>query len=81
MLGNINLFRDLDDESLELVERLILWRKYNKNDVVLNHREDSNRVYLISSGSVKATRFSYSGKEISYQTLGAGDFVLRERDS
>jgi CRP/FNR family transcriptional regulator, cyclic AMP receptor protein len=73
MLNNIKVFRDLDEESSKAVERYVIWRHYKKNDVVLNHKDDTNRVYLISSGSVKATRFSFSGKEIAYQTLAAGE--------
>ena len=73
MLKNIKVFNELTDADYIDIEDYVQWKSYIKNDLVLAHNDPTNNVFIIAIGSVKATRFSYSGKEISYQSLNCGE--------
>lgn len=72
-LRDIDLFQGLDDGGCEHVGGLIKWRQYPKGAEVVSHRSGGDDVYIIASGRVRATIFTYGGKEISYQELGPGE--------
>lgn len=71
-LGKIELFSSLNDQACGQVARLIKWKQYSKHAEVIACQGRSDEVYFIASGRVRVTIFSFSGKEISYQELGAG---------
>ena len=73
MINNINVFGALNDNEHEAIEPLIHWKAYHKDDVVFDLNDEEHKVYLLESGQVRATTFSFSGKEIAYQNLDAGD--------
>ena len=72
LLKNIELFKSLDDEALEQIAKLVNWRQFKKGTEVIPHQAESTDVFLIASGRVRITIYSFTGKEISYQELGAG---------
>ena len=72
-LRKIELFESLDDEGYDLVSSLVKWKQYRKGAEVIPYMSDTDDVYVIASGSVRVTIFSFSGKEISYQELEAGE--------
>lgn len=72
MIDNIELFRDLLQAEKEDIAKYVRWGEYKKNESVIGYQDSSTDVYLIGEGSVKATTFSYSGKEIAYERLDAG---------
>ena len=71
-LQQTELFECLDDEACGLVEKLVKWKKYKKGAEVIPYKGAGNDVYLIGSGRVRVTIYSFTGKEISYQDLGPG---------
>lgn len=72
VLQNIDVFADLDDSARDTIARRIKWKNYKKGVEVVSHQMQSDEVYFIASGKVRITIFTLSGKEISYQDLGAG---------
>jgi CRP/FNR family cyclic AMP-dependent transcriptional regulator len=72
-LQRIELFKCLDDEACGLVSKLVKWKKYKKGAEVIPYKGEDDDVYLIASGSVRVTIYSFTGKEISYQDLGPGE--------
>lgn len=72
-LRKIELLESLDDEGHDLVSSLVKWKQYQKGTEVIPYLSESDDVFFIASGSVRVTIFSFSGKEISYQELGAGE--------
>lgn len=68
----IELFASLDDEACNQIAKCIKWKHYKKDAEVVSHQAASDEVYFIAAGRVRATIFTLSGKEISYQELGAG---------
>ncbi len=72
-IKNIKLFNQIEGSDLLDIDARIAWNKYPENLSLLSHHEESDDVYFISYGCVKATTFSLSGKEIAYQTLESGE--------
>ena len=72
-LRNIEIFGGLDDDACSAIAQMIRWRNYGKGVEVVTFKDTSQDVYFIASGRLRATIFSYSGKEISYEELDAGD--------
>ena len=72
-LNEIKIFSDVDSKHLQNINQYISWQVYIKSKTILNYHEQSNDVYFIKSGSVRATTYSASGKEISYQDLSDGE--------
>ena len=69
----ISVFSDLkDSEIAEIVEKLTT-RGLLKNAALFANGELSNAVYFIVEGTLRATTYSQSGKEVSYQDLGPGE--------
>ena len=72
-LRNIGIFESLDDDDIAQLSKQVTWKHYRKGVEVFPYQQDSNEVYFIGSGRVRVTIYSISGKEISYQELGAGE--------
>ena len=73
VLLRTNLFKELSGSELEQVSKLVKWKSYRKGTEVIPHMGRDDDVYVIASGRVTVTIFSFDGKEISYQELGAGE--------
>ena len=72
-LKTIDVFSEMNIDDLHPILNHISWREYSKGEMVLRFHELSNEVYFIKKGDVRATTYSASGKEISYQDLAEGD--------
>jgi CRP-like cAMP-binding protein len=72
-LQRIELFKSLDDEAIRDIAGLVKWKKYRKGAEVIPYLAENDEIYLIASGLVRVTIFSFSGREISYQELGPGE--------
>ena len=73
LLENITIFSGICIEELKEINSKITWHVYPKSEIILNFHEQSNDVYFIQQGAVRATTYSLSGKEIAYQDLLEGD--------
>lgn len=73
LLKNIDLFTDLNDQQLKSVAQRLTVKQYAKNELILAKLDPSDEVFFISSGSVRVTSFSESGKEASYNEKLAGE--------
>lgn len=72
-LASIAAFRTLDESSLNDIAPLFATRTFKRNQTVITHNDTSTEVYFVLSGVLRATIFSPSGREISYQDLHAGE--------
>lgn len=70
---NIKVFASLSDEELIAVCAPIVWFKKPKNTILLAKGDTSRDVYFVATGEIRATNYSISGKEVSYQDLSAGE--------
>lgn len=73
VLAKTELFSQLDEQDRALVAKLVKWKQFPRGGEVIPYKDEGNDVYFIASGRVRVTNFSSSGKEVSYQELGAGE--------
>mmetsp|Transcript_87157 Transcript_87157/g.281498 ORF Transcript_87157/g.281498 Transcript_87157/m.281498 type:complete len:862 (-) Transcript_87157:131-2716(-) len=55
-LGEILLFKNLNDEQMDRVVRCLERQSYKKGDIVVRQGEDASHFYLIQSGSMKVSK-------------------------
>ena len=72
-LSEIALLRGLDETERLRLESRCHWRRYAAGETVLERGSDSREVLFIAQGSVNIVDFSFSGREVAYATLRAGD--------
>ena len=73
-IKNTPLFAEFSDEELIGLERVIIVKRFSKNEVVLLEEDSSNYMYVVYSGKVKAVQTSVDGKEHILAVRGKGDF-------
>ena len=73
-IKNTLLFAEFSDEELIGLERVIIVKRFSKNEVVLLEEDSSNYMYVVYSGKVKAVQTSVDGKEHILAVRGKGDF-------
>jgi CRP/FNR family transcriptional regulator len=72
-LARLPLFSDLDPEVSESIARLAILRHYDAGQVIYLEGEPAERLYILESGWVKATRMSPEGREQSISVLRPGE--------
>lgn len=73
-LENISLLADFSPEERRDLEKRCAWRHYGANEQIIDRDSDSGDIYFIVSGDVRIVNYSYSGREVSYDDIGAGGF-------
>ena len=74
-LAGIRLFRDLTAEERDVIARLCQGRRVAAGNELLHDGDETNDVYFIVGGKVRATIFAVSGKELAFRDLGPGELV------
>ena len=70
--AGVGIFAGLDfDRRLDIARRCSAG-VFDKRNVVLNAEDDSNDVYFIIEGRVRATIYSLSGKEVAFRDISTG---------
>lgn len=64
-LKNIYQFSKLDDESLKLLERIIVRKKYQKDNIVFYEGDLGDRITILSKGLLKVYKTDKKGNEIT----------------
>ncbi len=73
MLGTIKAFNSLSDKELNEISHSFHSKKIETNQIIISSGETSTDVYFIVSGLVRATMYTPSGREVSYQDIYPGD--------
>jgi len=68
------LFTDLNDDELAIISRLMVLRKFRKNNLIIFEDDVGNSLFVIKTGRVKISRIAADGSEAILAILGAGDF-------
>lgn len=71
-LACIEIFKSLSIDSLQEISSKCSCTTYTANQQIIKHQDCSNDVYFICSGAVRATIYSASGKEVTFEDLSAG---------
>lgn len=72
-LKTIKVFAELSLSERQNLAKLMAIRSYPTGRVLINQEDDSKDVFFLLSGHVRANMYAASGKEVSYQDLGAGE--------
>jgi CRP-like cAMP-binding protein len=74
LLRTFPLFTDLNDDELAIVSRLMVTRKFRKNNLIIFEDDVGNSLFVIKLGRVKISRIAPDGAEAILAILGQGDF-------
>lgn len=72
-LANVDLFSDLSPADLEKLEKRCSWKKFRKQELIIDRQSESREVYFIVSGRVRVVNYSLSGREVTFDDLDAGE--------
>jgi CRP/FNR family cyclic AMP-dependent transcriptional regulator len=73
-MARIELFRSLDAAAIAELDRQSTWRKYSRNDWIVEPHDTGGDVFFIISGSVRVKIPESQGREVLFQDLGAGSY-------
>ena len=73
-LRGIDLLFDLSAEELENVEKSCRWKRYDKEEQIIDRQSDSRDIFFIVSGRVRVVIYSLSGREVTLDDCEAGSF-------
>ena len=74
-LAQIHILQDLPPEQRIALAGDCTWRNFAARQVILEKQDASRDFFLVTEGKVLVTNYSLTGKEISFQEVGAGDYV------
>ncbi|EQB40691.1 Crp/Fnr family transcription regulator [Sulfurimonas hongkongensis] len=63
-LQNIDMFKDLDEDTISKIEKLTTFHTIAKDNIVFYEGDDSKYLYLLAKGIIKLYKTSSSHKEI-----------------
>ena len=71
-LSGIELFSDLADQEINMLDKACGWRRYEADQHIVGHQDPTTDVYFIVSGQVRVIVYSPAGKEVAFRDMGAG---------
>lgn len=72
-LASIPAFSDLPDAVLEAISNVAAAERFEKGASVVRHTDGGRELYIIVSGNVRISLVAPSGRELTFQILGAGN--------
>jgi len=67
------LLNELPEADIEHLAKSVRSQSYRKNTIILGVGDETDSIYLIKSGKVRAYRDSEEGRQITLNTLGPGE--------
>jgi len=74
MLKKIPLFSTLDDKEMNYLKNIAVKKSFSKNTILFSRGDESDALYLLYKGNVKAIINDEAGKEIVLSTFGPGEY-------
>jgi len=74
-LDGIEMLETLSWEERDRVAALCRWQRFRAGETVLDQAGDGCEVCFVVEGSVRVVSYSYSGREVSFDDVGAGGVV------
>ena len=71
-LANIEIFCDLDAGDVAKLEKRCSWKRFGRQELIIDRQAESREVYFIASGKVRVVNYSMSGREVTFDDLVAG---------
>ena len=72
-LQGIEIFDKLQADDLESLSQRCSWRRYTRHQEIIGHRSRSTDVFFIKEGQVRVILYSFSGREVTFRDMGAGE--------
>ncbi|MCZ6679603.1 MAG: Crp/Fnr family transcriptional regulator [Candidatus Poribacteria bacterium] len=72
-LKHINLFRDLTEADIRVLDRISYMKDYHRREQVYGQTDPGDVVYLLKEGRVKIYKLSPDGKELTLAILEPGE--------
>jgi len=73
-LSRVRLLQDLSSEAIESLEKRSHWRRYARDEQILDRDSDSRDVFLVVTGSVEVINYSLSGREVAFGHVAQGGY-------
>jgi CRP-like cAMP-binding protein len=73
-LANVELLSSLTAEERKAVERRCRWKRFAKDEQIIDRETDSTDVYFIAVGAVRIVDYSLAGREITFDDIEAGGY-------
>ena len=73
-LAEIGLLQGLEERARRELELRCRWLRVNANEQIIDRESDSRDVYFIVSGRARVVNYSLSGREITFDEFGPGDY-------
>lgn len=74
MLDGIQLLKGLAPAEIRAVEKACAWRDYPPDEQIFDRHTESRDIYFVVTGRVRIVNFSLSGREVSFDDIGAGGY-------
>ncbi|KJS28886.1 MAG: hypothetical protein VR64_22495 [Desulfatitalea sp. BRH_c12] len=74
MLKDIHIFSSLDQRTLAELQKSAIRKSFPKNTVLFSRGDDSDAIYVIVEGKVRAVLYNEDGKEMMLTIFGPGDY-------
>jgi len=71
-LKNVDLFAELPDDRRAWVADRCNWRTYEPDSMIFSQGDGPGDVYFLTQGTVRASIYSASGKNVIFQDMQAG---------
>lgn len=72
-LGAVSVFSGLAPEELAKVAQRCRWRRFGRDDQIVRAEDETDEVYFVVRGTVRAEVYSNSGRAVAFRDLGPGD--------
>ncbi len=74
-LDGIKILKAMTRDARRTLADRCRWQRFEPGQQIVGHLDTTRDVFLVVEGRVRATSYSYSGREVSYRDLAAGDMV------
>jgi CRP-like cAMP-binding protein len=71
-LTGIDVFSDLNAKERNEVAKQCRGHRFDSNQLIVSHLDNTNEVFFIISGTVRVTIYSKAGKETTFRDVSAG---------
>lgn len=73
-LGNVELLSTLTPAERQAIEKRCRWKRFAKDEQIIDRETDSTDVYFVASGAVRIVDYSLAGREITFDDIEAGGY-------
>jgi CRP-like cAMP-binding protein len=73
-LAGIELLADLPVEERQRLEQRVNWRRYQRNEQIIDREAESRDVFFVVKGRVRVVIYSIAGREITFDDIDAGRY-------